>query len=205
MNRRLPMLCIQFDMTGVSPWNPLASPAPEPGPHAGTIVEVDPAYNGGKSCAFTVNLDDGTETNLFIGNEPGEKGGNKKKWRTALIAVATANGAPEEKALQATAGVVNFDPVQTFKGKKIHLLVKPVTGPKDDQGRDPLPDKEFITLAQFNALKASGKIPTASTGASTPAGATATGGQTPSGTPNGTGTAPGATPAGGNVLAGLFG
>jgi hypothetical protein len=188
MHKKLPMLCAQFDFSGVTPWNPLASPAPEPGPYEGTIIDIDPAYNGGKSCKFTVDLSSGQQTDIYIGNEPGEKGGNKKKWLQALCAVAP--DVDKFLGVIKTNPTLSFDPVATFKGKKIHVLVIEVPG-QDDQGRKNLPNKEFLTKAQFDQVKASGVVPHASAPKSN--GATAA-------------TPAAATPApSGDVLKGLFG
>jgi hypothetical protein len=202
MHTKLPFLSIQMDLSGVAAWNPLASPAPPPGPHAGVIMDVDPNYHEGKSTKFTVDLEGGQTTDLYIGNEPGDKGGNLKKWKTALIAVATASGVAEDLATKACSTKVNFDPVQTFKGKKIHVLVIEVPGtnadPQTGAQRPNLPNKEFITKAQFDAVKASGVTPV---GRASTNGATAGAAQTPGVTPAVTPT-PAAPPA--DPLASLF-
>jgi len=199
---KMTMLQAALDFTGVSPWNPLASPAPEDGAYESTILDVDPAYNGGKSSKFTCDLKrTGQTTDIFIGNEPGEKGGNLKKWLQALACVAPD---PQKFIDAARAGQIKFDPalqaVATFKGKSIHILVISVPGttkdPQTGVERPNLPNKEFMSKAEFDSYVSghgAGGKPTAPNGA--PQGAT-----TPAGTP----VTP-AAPAGGDVLKGLFG
>lgn len=178
---------MNFDFSGINPWNPLSSPAPEPGPYKAKISDVDPAYNGGKSTKFVLDLANGQTTDIYIGNEPGEKGGNKRKWKQALIAVATAAGKAEAEVVAMLNRAIDFDPVATFKGKDIHVLVIAVPG-QDAEGRPNLPNKEFLTASQYAQSVAA-------------AGA----GHKPASTANGPAPTGAAPAAGGDVLGKLFG
>src|SRR5574340_1309295 len=159
---KMPMLCMQFDMAGMAPWNPLQSPAPEPGAYKGRIVDVDPAYNGGKSTKFTIDLlagpSAGMSTEVYIGNEPGEKGGNKRKWLQALCGIAPD---PDKFLANLKANPnLNFDPVATFKGKDVYVLVVENGGthvnPNTGQPVKNLTDKEFLMKAQYDQVIAAG-------------------------------------------------
>jgi hypothetical protein len=146
-----------IDFTGLSPWDPLTSFAqPEPGHYVAKVSAIDPNYNAGKSTKFTVDLPT-MQTDLYIGNEPGEKGANARKWLHALMAVSPSQAAADQVAAAAKAGSFKFDPATqaaaAFMNKTIHVLVTEVPG-VDEKGRKHFPDKEFITKAQYDALVA---------------------------------------------------
>jgi hypothetical protein len=121
INQKMAMLCAVMDFGSSSPWNPQCSTSKG---IQGTILDVDPAYSGGKTTKLTVDLtvgpSSGMTTDLFIGNEPGEKGGNTKKWFQACACVAPN---ADEFVTKAKAAGLKFDPVTmavpTFKGKTV--------------------------------------------------------------------------------------
>lgn len=184
------MLCAPLDLgvTGGQMWDPTASMSPEPGVYEAKVTAVDPNYNGGKSTKFTVDLlvgpSAGMQTDLYLGNEStGDKHANEKKWLAALVAVAPSKEAGEKFIAAAKAGKLPFDPAKnaapSFLNKKIHVLVTAVPG-KDEQGRDHLPNKEFITADKYATMKESGVMPKASAPKGTNGSA---GTQTPAATP----------------------
>ena len=199
MLKKLPMLAMRFDFTATAPWNPLQTFNPEEGFYVAQIADVEQNYNNGKSTKFTLDLIEGPsigQTDLYLGNEPGEKGGNKRKWLQALCAVAPD---PEKFLANLRANPsLDFDPVAAFKGKRICVMVQSVPG-VDDKGRPNLPNKEFITRAQYDQAKTSGAKPGGGN-------ARANGASAPAGTPTAAQPGPAApTAPQGDVLGKLFG
>lgn len=198
---------MNLDFTNVQEWDPTRGGGIEPGVYPVQIDEVDDKHNGGKSTTFEVTtLPGGTgpagqKTMVPIGNEPGAKGGNVKKWKTALMSVATSAGKSEDDARAMFSKQISFDPVKSFKGKKAYIIVTAndstytdaTTGATKKSG----PDREFMTRGQFEAALAAAKA----NGGTLPAKTTngASGGQTPAAA----GGAPAA--AGGDVMDDIFG
>lgn len=176
---------MKMDFTGVQAWDPLRGGMIEPGVYTAKVNKVDPTYNGGKSTAFEVETTGpkgaGQVTTLFIGNEPGAKGGNLKKWKAALVSTATAGGKNEDDVNKMLAGSLEFDPIPTFTGKPVFILVvanpgtykDPTTGAEKANG----PDREFMTKSQYESALAAEKAghgpSNGATGATAPAAAAA--------------------------------
>jgi hypothetical protein len=178
---------ITIDFTGIEEWDPNGGGGPpEEGVYQGVCNEVDEHYNGGKSTEFGVTLEGGRPARLFIGNQPSEKGGNQKKWRTALVGIATD---PEKFSamLDTNPKFQPFDPAKLFVGKKVYVSVRAVPGINPQNGKPNWPSIEFMTRAQYEAAKA----------------AEASGAVKPSASPAAQG-APAAA-AGGSILSTMFG
>lgn len=186
---------MKMDFSNQGIWDPLAGGSLDEGVYPVKITKVDPAYNGGKSTEFEMEITSGAavgrKTSIYLGNEPGKNNSNVRKWKTLLVAVATAKGKTEEEALKAFSGEMSFDPVQTFTNQPAFILVTP----NDTTFKDPTtgaerksgPDREFMTKGQYESYQK----------------AHAAGGAQNGATPGATQTPPKSAPQG-DVLKGLF-
>lgn len=204
---------MEFSFNDMQPWNPLAGALAE-GPHKVKITAIDPNYNGGKSSKITVEIMEGPSpagmtTDLFPGNaDEAGKNSNARKWLLILASIL-----PPEKVeaflTAARAGQIRFDPARDsakLLGKTSYMLVTAAPGtnvdPATGRERPNLPDKEFLTAAQYAALTSgAAKAPVKAAPAATAQNGAA--GHTPAATQAAPATQ--ATPAAQSAIDALFG
>lgn len=149
----------------------------EPGIYAGKTKSIEP--HGDKSIKFTVDLDNGQTTDIYLGTDL-TKVGNRNSWYGMLA----SHGKNMEKIKAAGDKFTFSDAMVLAEGKNAcFILVTKVDG-MDDQGRPKLNDKTFVSKERAEALKAAGGKRVAApangaAGAQAPAG----GAPAPAGTP----------------------
>lgn len=125
------------------------------GPHQIEITEVseESAKNGqGTNAVFSIKVSEGADAGktakVFISTNPeGTKNPEvvKKHWKNLLVNIAKDPAVLEKGEIALKSA--------SFVGKKAYIYVQPVEG-KDDQGRDRLPNINFIPPEMVKELKA---------------------------------------------------